>query len=249
MKAKARPVVVLVGFILVVTVIALWSSGLTSKLGNPSVSQLWRQFNDTVTRASAATRGDAQTQVSAPADMRPDTGAVRQARNESADAEKTSGFRNARPSAVETAFEAEAQLLGPDGRLVDFNASAAVLTSTRFEHYMDALATQASLETLAADLTELYRGSATDTARSVEGVSVRRVVCGLKLCLVLGTAPSADTLRQWHTNFVGNVSAPTLESSMRKLHQPDGSVEFRIVFTTDPASLTVHPASRSPVRP
>lgn len=231
----------LIGIAVVVAVIATWWSRPTNVAGNGaserSGDQAFQEPSAVVTtkdnngKAGAPSLAHAEKDgvLVPPADSKPD------------DPDPTDQFRNAPASAVETAFEAETQLLGPDSRLVDLNRSSAVLTSTRFERYMDALATQASREPLAADLTELYRGSAVDRAKSVDGVFIRRVVCGLKLCLVLGTAPSDDTLKQWHAKFVGNVSAPTLESSMRNLHQPDGSVEFRIVFTTDPASFGVDP--------
>ncbi len=232
----------LIGLVGSIAAIVLWWRSPTNLAGTVSAGQPAGGTNDTPSAAVTAIAGNES------ADSQPDSKGIQTANIEQDDADNANGFRDAPRSPVQTAFEAEVRMLGPDGRGLDINSSSAVLTNKRFERYMDALAAQASREPLAADLTKLYSGSATDGARSVEGVSVRRVVCGLKVCLASGTAKSNEMLKPWQTSFESNSSAPTYDSMAVQLRQPDGSVEFRMVFSTDPASLPVYPNSGSPAR-
>ena len=248
MKSNTRRGLVLIGLVIVVALIALKWRSWADVADNASVGEPPRETAARTSDTAVATAGQMQTRDSAPADVRPDNETGAPARNESWDTENAGEFRNAPPSTTLTAFEAEAQILGPGGRGISIDASSAVLMNRRFEGYMDALATQASREPLAADLTKLYRGSATDGARSLDGVSVRRVVCGLKVCLASGTALSNDALKPWQDSFNSNTSAPTYDSMAVQITLRDGSVEFRMVFGTDPTSRAIYPKSGAPGR-
>lgn len=151
--------------------------------------------------------------------------------------------RNAPASEARDHLEAEAQLLAPprtrpDGTPlngIDVKSSAAIMKDEEFDRYMDALAEQASKEPLAMDLTELYSTSANDAAQSAEGVAVGRVVCGMKLCLASVTAPSRDAFAPWLASFLSAPSAHPYSLGRYDNKLPDGTIEIRMTFSTDPS--------------
>lgn len=152
-------------------------------------------------------------------------------------------LRGAPASEARDHLEAEAQLLAPPRTLpdgtplngIDVKSSAAIMKGEGFDRYMDALGEQASKEPLATDLTELYSTSANGAAESAEGVVVRRVICGLKLCLASVIAPSPDAFAPWLRSFLANPSAHPYALGRYNYKLPDGTIEFRMTLSTDPS--------------
>ncbi len=192
--------------------------------------------------ATAATPTDAQSTKTSPSkNLGSDAEAGHRSTAESADGDSRRATRNASDSGVRDHLEAEAQLLGPtvtlpdktQTRAIDSRTLVPVLKGEGFDSYLDALAQQASQEPLAVDLTELYSISASDAAKSVEGVNVHRVVCGMKICLASVTAPSRDAFAPWFEAFLKNPSAQPHGLGRYDNELPDGTFEFRLFFSTD----------------
>ncbi|MEO6075684.1 MAG: hypothetical protein ABIP56_02655 [Dokdonella sp.] len=132
---------------------------------------------------------------------------------------------------------------GTEGSSVDATTLKPIMKGEGFDRYLDSLAKQGLEEPLAQDLTELYFIIANDAAKSAKGVSVHRVVCGMKMCLGSITAPSREAFAPWFVNFMANPSTQTRSFGRYDNQLADGTFEFRVMFATDPSIKSV--SSRS----
>ncbi|MGB4859560.1 MAG: hypothetical protein WBP11_09555 [Dokdonella sp.] len=147
----------------------------------------------------------------------------------------------AEPASLPPAFKVESRFLDATGLGIDFTKGPGVLSNGSLDIQMEALAAQASGEPLAADLTELYSNTANEAAKSADGVVVRRIVCGLRVCLGSAISASSEELQKWNQSFISQQTVRGNSAVGVNLKQPDGTSEFRVVFATDPAGVYAAP--------
>lgn len=120
-------------------------------------------------------------------------------------------------------------------RMVDVRAFAALVKGDDFDRVMDELSAQSSQSPLAKDLTALISAEAARASASVDGVAMRAMACGLKLCVASMTATSADAMTAWTKAVVTNPQPKVYTMGRHDRLMPDGSIEYRLVLSIDPA--------------
>lgn len=137
-----------------------------------------------------------------------------------------------------TALAAEEQLLKENS--ISLAPVAALMKSDKFDAFIDRISQEAVQEPLAQDVTELYKSSAEDARSNAEDVVVRNIACGMKMCAVSLTASASETFEPWLSRFMSNTSAPTYSLGRHDKGMPNGLIERRIIFSTDPGTRGVY---------
>ncbi|MGB4859561.1 MAG: hypothetical protein WBP11_09560 [Dokdonella sp.] len=132
-----------------------------------------------------------------------------------------------------TQLPAEAGLVTENG--VDMKAIGRLMKSDDFNNAIERLSEQSLQEPLAMDLTALTSAVAAEVSRSVPDVSMQRMACGLQVCVALLSATSEESFRQWAASFQSNPSAQVRTMGIHPMTLADGSIEFWLFFSTDPA--------------
>lgn len=130
---------------------------------------------------------------------------------------------------AETALLAEAD--GHQG--LDVRAVTDLTRGDRFSNFMDRLADEAASSSLALDLTELYAQSAAEANAAGGDQLTVRLVCGMTVCAVSATAPSKDVFDAWFELFITNPAAVPYGLGRHDKVTANGTLEHRIVFSTD----------------
>lgn len=131
---------------------------------------------------------------------------------------------------------AEAPLITEiDGvRGVDLRASTQLMMGDHFGDFLDGLSRESSISPLARDITELYGRSAAEANSVVDNEVGIVMACGTTVCGLSATAPDKETFDAWHKTFLGNQSAPPHAAGRYDMLPDDGSIEYRMIFSTDP---------------
>jgi hypothetical protein len=136
------------------------------------------------------------------------------------------------PDHLETETPLLAEIDGHRG--LDGAAVSALIRGDRFSDFMDRLQREAATSALALDLTELYAQSAEQArAGNDDGELAIRLVCGLTVCAVSAAAPSKDLFDTWFQAFIGNPEVPPYGAGRYDMLTAAGTVEHRIVFSSD----------------
>jgi hypothetical protein len=117
---------------------------------------------------------------------------------------------------------------------VDVRASASLMAGKKFDDFMKRLSLESESAPLARDITDLYTRSADEANSNVDNVVDINVACGMVVCGISATAPTKDAFEAWYKAFLENQSAPPQAAGRYDKTIEDGSVEYRIIFSTDP---------------
>ncbi len=199
----------------------------------------WRSSPDGAPAAgfaeSATTNGPPTLPVSAPARIEPqeahhsEAAAVDQ--SAPANNERTLSTAGTLQTQAPMQLPAEAGVVIDDGQ--EFKGIRDVGSDEDFVQRMERLSEQSLQDRLAIDLTALSSSAAAETSRQIIGVEVKRIACGLQVCMVALSAPSVEVFSKWTTRFFSNqpVSSHAVSSDSATLR--DGSTEYRLLFSTD----------------
>lgn len=145
--------------------------------------------------------------------------------------------RFADPSAVRTHLPAEADFLVSVNGLqgVNLRATGLLLKSEDFNDFLDQLSAEAAGSPLARDLTDLYARSAAVANSHVGDALALRLACGMNVCGLAATGVSKAQFEEWFVSFMANPDARHYGVGRHDKILEDGTVEYRLVFSNDPA--------------
>lgn len=127
---------------------------------------------------------------------------------------------------------------GVDVQGVDARAAAFLMMADKFDEFMEQLSLESSSDPLARDITSLYTHSAAEANLGVDNQININITCGMVVCGVAATAPTKDAFDAWFEAFVGSESAPPYAAGRYDMILDDDSVEYRVIFSTDPQRRT-----------
>lgn len=125
---------------------------------------------------------------------------------------------------------AEAGLL--DGLSVNGKAMEALAKHNDLDDLIDRLSDQSKREPLAAELTALHSSIAAEASLSVPSVTLKRIACGLQVCVATIFDPS-DNISEWLTQFESNPATQMVSMALAPTTFTDGPLEYWLIFSTD----------------
>lgn len=125
-----------------------------------------------------------------------------------------------------------AEMEGAQG--VDVRASTALMMGNKFDDFMERLSQESSGAPLARDITDLYARAAGEANLGVDNAVSIKIACGMVVCGVSATAPTKDAFETWFKAFVENQTARPHAAGRYDRVLENGSVEYRILFSSDP---------------
>ena len=144
---------------------------------------------------------------------------------------RTASPTEAVPASPRKQLSAEAGLVTAGG--ISVKAIQALMQDDDFDNRIERLSEQSLHEPLAIDLTALHASAAADASQNVTGVEVKRMACGLQICMAALSAPSQDAFQKWTAWFMSNPSVQVRSVSTGTSMLGDGSTEYRFFFSTD----------------
>lgn len=132
---------------------------------------------------------------------------------------------------------AESPLLTGDSLAIDNIRQ--VMESDDFDLAMERLAAQSEGDPLAVEMTELSRRIVESEVALAGAGALDRLSCGMRICMAAlqpSEGPRWDAfLRAWRQNQ----HSLHFASVAATVERPDGAPEYRLVFSTDPASNSI----------
>ncbi|MBO9662981.1 hypothetical protein [Dokdonella sp.] len=117
---------------------------------------------------------------------------------------------------------------------IDVRVSTSLMMGKKFGDFMERLSLESSSVPLARDITDLYTHAADEANAAVDNSININIACGMVVCGVSATAPTKDAFEAWFKAFVENQSARPNAAGRYDMVLDNGSVEYRIIFSTDP---------------
>ncbi len=129
----------------------------------------------------------------------------------------------------------ESKLLN-SGSLDQTNA-ARILKSSNFEKTVRDLADSSKGNPLASDLTELFANSLREKiSNESENLNIQEFSCGSILCMGSISAPDSKAWNHASNELLNDKSAKIYAFIEFDVPQANGTIEHRIIFSTDPSS-------------
>ncbi len=144
---------------------------------------------------------------------------------------RTASDTDAVPPSPPAQLPAEAGLVTAGG--ISMKAIQTLMKDDDFDSRVERLSEQSLQEPLAIDLTALHASAAADASQNVTGVEVKRMACGMQVCMATLSAPSLDAFQKWIAWFMSNPSVHVRSVSTGTSTLGDGSTEYRFFFSTD----------------
>ncbi|MCK9488040.1 MAG: hypothetical protein M0Q42_01320 [Xanthomonadales bacterium] len=145
------------------------------------------------------------------------------------EATRTSQYASSIPRST---LQVERSLLTQAG--VDMDVAAVYLKGDSFHGLIDQLVEQGYSEPQAIDLTDLYTMSLQAANIAAPDVSIHRLACGLKLCVLSAHTSAEEAFDPWFGKFLSNPTAKVYSVGRYDKVMADGVVEHRLLFSTDP---------------
>lgn len=130
-------------------------------------------------------------------------------------------------------------LMGND---LDSNAAGSLLRAEDgFEKALDRMTDEMQSDADALALSETYaQAIGAQLSPGSRQLQLDRLACGLRLCAAsFDDAADEAAWNAWRQRFDGDLETPHRVFVERTLVRPDGSVQRRVIFTTDPTSQGV----------
>ncbi len=117
---------------------------------------------------------------------------------------------------------------------MDVRAGTSLMVGDGFDDLMEHLSIESLGIPLARDVTDLYARAAEEASRGGDDSINMNITCGMVVCGVSATAATQDAFEAWFRAFVENQSAPPNALGRYDKILDNGSVEHRMIFSTDP---------------
>jgi hypothetical protein len=133
------------------------------------------------------------------------------------------------------------------GKGLSLETVAALFETDLFQDALSELAAQSSSDPLASEMTGLLQEALAAQVSDAAGVRGGEVACGLRLCVGRLDADGEVDIDAVLDATVASAGLPQFVTMTRQVAQPNGAMEYRVVFSTDPTSRAiVVPAPSSP---
>ncbi len=121
-----------------------------------------------------------------------------------------------------------------DGDTLNITSATSLLDSQRFSESLELLRAQAASDGLARDVFQLYSGAAVRIADGIEGVAIKDMACGRKLCMGSMSGANQDQAISWADSIGDDPRTPILVFLNAKFERENGTIERRFIFSSDP---------------